>query len=80
MTSRFAKAMGVLLVSGLMMPPAVAGVPEHAFVGKGGGILGTADQLARERLAVRIFNSKAVQAEMRKLEVLYAADLSLIHI
>lgn len=75
MTSRIAKSVVAVLLAGMVVPQAAAaGAKERYFIGKAGGILGTPDQLARERLAVRIFNSAAVQAEMRKLEVLYAAD------
>ncbi len=44
------------------------------MIGRIGSVLGSADQVEKDRRAVRIFESDEVQRAVRELEALYAAD------
>ena len=66
------------MVSGVAAALAAAGghaAPAGTYLpGRVGSTLGTADQVARDRLAARIFASAPVQNAIRDLEVIYAKD------
>ena len=70
------KSLAAVAAAVLLMNPALSAAKEASeFVpGRIGSTLGSADQIARDRLAVRLYASAPVQAAIRALEVLYASD------
>ncbi len=71
-----AKPLAAVAAAVLLMNPALSAAKQSSeFVpGRIGSTLGSADQIARDRLAVRLYASAPVQAAIRALEALYASD------